>query len=243
MKYIIGNWKMNQNAKIIDNFIKSFKKNKVNNVKFGLAVPYVYIEKIKKKLGKTCLIGAENCSEYSSGAYTGEVSAEMLADFNIDFCLVGHSERRTIFAETDEQINEKIKQLIKNKITPLFCIGETLKEYENKETKKVIKKQIEKGLKGINASELNNLIIAYEPVWAIGTGKTADAKTINNITEYIKNLLLKMYGENSKSIKVLYGGSVNSENASNLLTDLVDGALVGGASLNAEKFINIGRNV
>ena len=90
---------------------------------------------------------------------------------------------------------------------------------------------------------MNNLIIAYEPVWAIGTGKTADAKTINNITEYIKNLLLKMYGENSKSIKVLYGGSVNSENASNLLTDLVDGALVGGASLNAEKFINIGRNV
>ena len=240
MKYLVGNFKNKLNKNDIVKYSNKLNELSFKNTEVIICPSSIYLSFFN---GINYKLGVQDISSFIDKTITGEISGEQLKSMGVEYVIVGHSERRTIFAETDEQINEKIKQLIKNKITPLFCIGETLKEYENKETKKVIKKQIEKGLKGINASELNNLIIAYEPVWAIGTGKTADAKTINNITEYIKNLLLKMYGENSKSIKVLYGGSVNSENASNLLTDLVDGALVGGASLNAEKFINIGRNV
>ncbi|MBQ8761884.1 MAG: triose-phosphate isomerase [Clostridia bacterium] len=244
MKFIFGNWKMNHNSKSCDEYIKIFKKQKVSNVKFGIAVPYVYLEKVSKKLRKNCLIGAQNCSAYEKGAFTGDISASMLKDLGIDFCLVGHSERRTKFFETDEDVNLKIKQLVQNNITPMLCIGETLQQYEAKETKKVLKKQLEKALKNIEASSLKKLIIAYEPVWAIGTGKTADSKTINNIIEYIKKELVKLLGETGSKIKVLYGGSVTDENANELIHNpIVDGALVGGASLDAVKFTNIGRNI
>ena len=241
MKFIYGNWKLNGSECEVDSFVKAFKKiRKPSNVEFGLAVPFLYIEKMMKKLSKKCAIGAQNVCYAEKGAYTGEISSKMLADKRVNFSLVGHSERRTQFFETNEQINQKIKLLFNSGVMPLLCVGETKEEREQKKTKKVLKLQLTKALKDIPKGK--KFIVAYEPVWAIGTGLTPEkAEIIENIS-YIKKVLTENI--NYPGISVLYGGSVKPENAKELLSsDVIDGALVGGASLNAEKFVNIAINL
>lgn len=235
---------MNNTSSEVQTFIKKFKKEKLpKGVIYGLAVPFPYIKEVAKGLDTLCLVGAENVCFAEKGAYTGEVSASMLADCKMNFCLVGHSERRQFFKETEAQINQKIFQLKNNGIIPVLCIGETEKEYKAGKTQEVLQAQLSADLQGVEQKkDFVDIMIAYEPVWAIGSGQTPTAKDIKKNFTFIKKVLKEILGENE--IKVLYGGSVKSSNAKELLSDeMVDGALVGGASLVVEDFINIGRNL
>ena len=240
MKYLFGNWKMNMSLAEIKDFAKKSKVKLPSNVYVGIAVPNVYIDACEK-LRKNMLLGAQNVSEYKDGAYTGEVSARMLNDLDLYFCIVGHSERRKYFNETNSAVSEKIKRLQEFDITPILCIGETLEQYEKKETKQVLAKQLAGSLKSVD--KFKQIIIAYEPVWAIGTGKVASAEIVDEICGFIKEEMLKIMGNNYPAI-VLYGGSVNQENSVQLgKLPSVDGFLVGGASQDAIKFIKIAENL
>lgn len=240
MKYLFGNWKMNMSLEEIKDFVKKSKVKLPSNVYVGIAAPNLYIDACEK-LRKNMLLGAQNVSEYKDGAYTGEVSARMLNDLDLYFCIVGHSERRKYFNETNSAVSEKIKRLQEFDITPILCIGETLEQYEKKETKQVLAKQLAGGLKGVD--KFKQIIIAYEPVWAIGTGKVASAEIVDEICGFIKEEMLKIMGNNYPAI-VLYGGSVNQENSVQLgKLPSVDGFLVGGASQDAIKFIKIAENL
>ncbi len=237
MKYIIGNWKMNKTAGEIVEFTRGLKKYKFpknSNVIFGLAVPYVYLLGMSKLQGHF-LIGAQNVSSHENGAYTGEISAEMLADVGLDFCIVGHSERRHLFNESNADVNNKLKRLQEYDMLPILCIGETLEEFEANKTKSVLSEQIKSALDGLDLKK--EMIIAYEPVWAIGTGKSASAEIIKDTTAFIKDELNAL----KVDYPILYGGSVNPANASEILhIENVDGALIGGASLDSDKFVQIG---
>ena len=240
MKYLFGNWKMNMSLAEIKDFVKKSKVKLPSNVYVGIAAPNLYIDACEK-LRKNMLLGAQNVSEYKDGAYTGEVSARMLNDLDLYFCIVGHSERRKYFNETNSAVSEKIKRLQEFDITPILCIGETLEQYEKKETKQVLAKQLAGSLKGVD--KFKQIIIAYEPVWAIGTGKVASAEIVDEICGFIKEEMLKIMGNNYPAI-VLYGGSVNQENSVQLgKLPSVDGFLVGGASQDAIKFIKIAENL
>lgn len=242
MKYLIANWKMSIYNAQIDKFFKDFKRAQFpGNITYGVSVPSVYLQKTALVLKKiNWLAGGQNVAFAESGAYTGENSAKMLKEVGTDFCLVGHSERRTYFNEDNQTINKKIKRLISNDIRPLLCIGETLEEYENKQTKKVLLKQLKECLDDIQ--DISNIIIAYEPVWAIGTGKTASTKDIKTNIQYIKQVIQKMF--NGKTVPVLYGGSVKPGKSADIFKiDCVDGALVGGASLNCADFWGIAKDM
>ena len=241
MKYLIANWKMSIYNAQIDQFFKDFKRSQFPlNITYGVSVPSVYLQKTALTLKKNgWLAGGQNVAFAESGAYTGENSAKMLKEVGADFCLVGHSERRTYFNEDNQTINKKINRLLNNDIKPLLCIGETLQEYENKQTKKVLLKQLKECLCDIK--DVSNIIIAYEPVWAIGTGKTASVKDIKTNIQYIKQVLQKMFG---KTVPVLYGGSVKPGMSADIFKiDCVDGALVGGASLNCADFLGIAKDM
>lgn len=241
MKYLIANWKMSIYNAQIDQFFKDFKRSQFPlNITYGVSVPSVYLQKTALTLKKNgWLAGGQNVAFAESGAYTGENSAKMLKEVGADFCLVGHSERRTYFNEDNQTINKKINRLLNNDIKPLLCIGETLQEYENKQTKKVLLKQLKECLCDIK--DVSNIIIAYEPVWAIGTGKTASVKDIKTNIQYIKQVLQKMFG---KTVSVLYGGSVKPGMSADIFKiDCVDGALVGGASLNCADFLGIAKDM
>lgn len=238
MKYLIGNWKMSISKDGIKKFLKDLKSIKFpKSLRLGIACPNVYIQDLQPEFSKIgWKTGSQNVSYAQSGAYTGEVSAQMLNDKKVDFCLVGHSERRTLFFEDNKMVNQKLVQLLSQKLTPILCIGETLEEFEKKLTKRVLSKQLKEGLKGIE--DPKDLIVAYEPVWAIGTGKSANTNDIKSCTIFIKQTLKKLYP--NKKIAVLYGGSVKPENAKQIFElDCVDGALVGGASLDCKKFFGI----
>jgi len=244
MKYIIGNWKMNVDADLVSSFNKSFKKADLNNkAVFGLAVPAIFVDDMKKSLSKiNCLVGTQNVSEHERGAFTGEISAKMLKDKGVNFCIVGHSERRAMYGDTNEVVNGKLNRLLECEITPLLCVGETLTEYEKGITKDVLKTQLINSLKNIEPKKLAGLIVAYEPVWAIGTGKTATNQEIKNCVEYILEILNSILGKNK--IPVLYGGSVKANNAKDILSiPNVSGALIGGASLNVESFLEIANSI
>jgi triosephosphate isomerase (TIM) len=175
------------------------------------------------------------------GAFTGEISASMLKSVGCEYVILGHSERRTIFNENDEMINMKIKKAIEKGLKPIFCIGETLDEREKGITKDVVKRQVEKGLQGVSSNEMKNIMIAYEPVWAIGTGKTATPEQAQEVHEFIRSLVNQIFSKSiSESLVIQYGGSVKPENATELLSQKdIDGALVGGACLKAESFLGI----
>ena len=231
MNYLLGNWKMNMSVSEIQTFDDEFNVANSPKLYVGIAVPsiyYGYCYRLKQKMS----VGLQNCSSFSSGAYTGEISAQMLNDVFADFCLVGHSERRQYFGETDESVNAKIKQLQQYDILPVVCVGETLTEYESGATKVVLGKQLEQGLKGLDWSK--EIVIAYEPVWAIGTGKTATTAEIEEICGFIHDKLRTL---SSREIPVLYGGSVKPSNATEIVAvPTVDGVLVGGASQRASDF-------
>jgi triosephosphate isomerase len=186
-------------------------------------------------------LSAQNLHEQPAGAYTGEVSAGMLVDAGCEYVIVGHSERRTLFGETNDVINNKLKAGISSGLVPIFCIGETLSEREKGQTFTVVDKQIKEGLNNLKTDDIKRIVIAYEPVWAIGTGRTATPEQAQEVHAYIREIIKKAYGEGvSEFVAVIYGGSVNPNNIAGLMAHPdIDGALIGGASLNIESFIRI----
>ena len=186
-------------------------------------------------------IGAQNMHWEETGAYTGEVSGKMLEVINVEYVIIGHSERRQYFAETDETVNKKVKSAFKYNLKPIVCVGETLEQKEEGKTNEVIKNQTKLALEGLSTEQVKNVIIAYEPIWAIGTGKTATSEDANNSIKEIRNEIKNIYGEEvANVVSILYGGSVKASNAKELFeTSDIDGALVGGASLKVEEFKNI----
>lgn len=229
MKLLVLNHKMNIEYSILDNYIKELSNIKNNNIKLVVCPSDIYLLKFKEN-GFT--IGGQNSSFDKKGNYTGEVSAEQLKSIGADYCIVGHSERRKYFAEDDNTINRKIKLLLDNDIDPILCVGETLEQKNAGVTKEIIMDQIAKALDGIRKDKIENVIIAYEPIWSIGSGMIPTIDELQNVILFIKDSLKKV----DCNIKVLYGGSVNEENISYLNNiDKLDGFLLGGVSLDTKR--------
>ena len=242
-KVIAGNWKMNMlpgEAIEMINELTPLVKDTKNEV--ILCVPYIDLFYALLTAQNTNIkIGAQNMHFEESGAYTGEVSGKMLKSINVEYVIIGHSERRQYFAETDETVNKKIKSAFKYGLKPIVCVGETLEQREAGKAVDVITKQTELALQGLSNEQVENTIIAYEPIWAIGTGKTATSEDANNSIKEIRNKISEIYGEETaQNVIIQYGGSVKSSNAKELfnMSD-IDGGLVGGASLKAEEFSKI----
>ena len=242
-KVIAGNWKMNMLPNEAMAFIETLApmvKNTQNEV--ILCVPYTDLfYSLLTSQGTNIKIGAQNMHFEEKGAYTGEVSAQMLKCIGVEYVIIGHSERRQYFAETDETVNKKVKTALKNELNPIVCVGETLEQRENGKTEEIITTQTKLALEGISSEDVKKVIIAYEPIWAIGTGKTATSEDANNSVKAIRNEIAKLYGNNiAEEIIIQYGGSVKSSNAKELFTTSdIDGGLVGGASLKADEFSKI----
>ena len=241
-KVIAGNWKMNKSPKDVEEFMESFPglvgdtENEVI-----LCVPFIDLCKaVKLSKGTNVKIGAQNMHFKDSGAYTGEISPKMLNDLNVEYVIIGHSERREYFNETDKTVNLKIKAALTHDLKPIVCVGETLEQREAGITKEFVTGQVRNALKEITEDELKKIIIAYEPIWAIGTGKTASKEDANEVCKWIREELRALYGDVADEIIIQYGGSVKSSNAKDLfeMSD-IDGGLVGGASLEPEEFSKI----
>ena len=242
-KVIAGNWKMNMlpgEAIEMINELTPLVKDTKNEV--ILCVPYTDLFYALLTAQNTNIkIGAQNMHFEESGAYTGEVSGKMLKAINVEYVIIGHSERRQYFAETDETVNKKIKSAFKYGLKPIVCVGETLEQREAGKAVDIITKQTELALQGLSNEQVENTIIAYEPIWAIGTGKTATSEDANNSIKEIRNKISEIYGEETaQNVIIQYGGSVKSGNSKELfnMSD-IDGGLVGGASLKAEEFSKI----
>ena len=242
-KVIAGNWKMNKLPNEAIDFIDRLTplvKDTKNEV--VVCVPYTDLfYALLTAQGTNIKIGAQNMHFEEKGAYTGEVSAQMLKSIGVEYVIIGHSERRQYFNETDETVNKKVKTAFKHELKPIVCVGETLEQREAGKAEEIITNQTEKALEGLTDEQVQNTIIAYEPIWAIGTGKTATSEDANNAIKAIRDKICQIYGQNvGKSIIIQYGGSVKSANCKELFTTSdIDGGLVGGASLNPEEFAKI----
>jgi len=245
---IAGNWKMNNNIeeslKLVETLI-SLTTTINNSVDILICPPFTALYPIKKLLnGSNIKLGAQNMHFENFGAYTGEISAKMLENIGVDYVIIGHSERRQYFNETDETVNKKLKVAINYGIKPILCVGETLEQREIGKEEFTVKNQIINDLTGIVPEDAMKIVIAYEPIWAIGTGRTATSSQANEMASFIRNTIEELYTtEISQNIIIQYGGSVNGGNASEIMNQSdIDGALVGGASLKAEEFIRIINN-
>ena len=242
-KVIAGNWKMNMLPDAAIRFIDELTpmvKNTENEV--VLCVPYTDLfYSLLAAQNTNIKIGAQNMHWEESGAYTGEVSGQMLKSIGVDYVIIGHSERRQYFAETDETVNKKIKSAFKYELKPIVCVGETLEQREAGEEKKIVTKQIELALEGLTDEQVENTIIAYEPIWAIGTGKTATSEDANDMVKAIREKISNIYGQMvANRVIIQYGGSVKASNAKELFSmSDIDGGLVGGASLKSDEFAKI----
>ena len=241
---IAGNWKMNQLVSGVKPFIEELKEYlpKTRNCDVVLCTPAVMIPTMVKA-GKECRVaaGGEDVSKYEKGAYTGEISADMLADVGAKYCIVGHSERREYHHESDSLVNEKAKALLAKGIVPIICVGESLEQREKNLTMEYIAYQVCAALSGIDGTQVRRCVIAYEPIWAIGTGKTATAEQAEEVCCEIRAVVRKLYGARSaRAVSILYGGSMNAKNAAELLAQPdIDGGLIGGASLKPADFAAI----
>ena len=242
-KYAMANFKMNKTDAEVEEYLKVLVPAvEGKETKIVLGVPFTSLKTAVEKTKKSeIMIAAQNMNENEKGAYTGEVSADMLSNLGVDAVIIGHSERRSIYNETNEVVNKKILRALKSGLISIFCIGETMYERKNQLTEQVLQKQITEGLKSVYANELKNIIIAYEPVWAIGTGVTPMDVEIIETLKVIRKVLASMYDEAiAEEVVVTYGGSVNDTNCKEMAKlEGVDGALVGGASLVPEKFLKI----
>ena len=242
-KVIAGNWKMNKLPNEAIDFIDRLTplvKDTKNEV--VVCVPYTDLfYALLTAQGTNIKIGAQNMHFEEKGAYTGEISAQMLKSIGVEYVIIGHSERRQYFNETDETVNKKVKTAFKHELKPIICVGETLEQREAGKAEEIITNQTEKALEGLTDEQVQNTIIAYEPIWAIGTGKTATSEDANNAIKAIRDKICQIYGQNvGKSIIIQYGGSVKSANCKELFTTSdIDGGLVGGASLDLEEFAKI----
>ncbi len=250
-KIVAGNWKMNKSleeATILASEVKGMVADEVKgNVKVILCIPFPYLITINNLLGKDnrISVSAQNCSEHEAGAYTGEVSAPMLKSMGIPYVILGHSERRQYFGEDGSLLAKKVDVSLKHQLTPIFCCGEPLEVREKGGHEVLIKKQVEESLFHLDESSIQKVVIAYEPVWAIGTGKTATSQQAQDMHAVIRTHLASKYGASvADSISILYGGSVNSANAKELFAcPDVDGGLVGGASLKSREFTEIIKSI
>ena len=242
-KIIAGNWKMNKLPNETIEFIEELApliKNTENEV--VICAPYIDLfYALLTVQGTNIKIGAQNMHFEEKGAYTGEVSGEMLKSIGVEYVIIGHSERRQYYNETDKAVNEKLKKALSIGLKPIVCVGENLEQRENGEAKEIVTTQTKLALEGINGENAKKTIIAYEPIWAIGTGKTATKEDANETIKWIREEIEKIYGKDiADCVIIQYGGSVKSTNAKDLFTmPDIDGGLIGGASLNAQEFANI----
>jgi len=242
-KIVAGNWKMNTTlqegielAKAVNSMVNE------NDVTVVLCTPFIHLTEVKKVISKkNVFLGAQNCADQKSGAYTGEVSAAMVKSTGATHLVLGHSERRAYYGETDAKLAVKVKLALENGLTPIFCIGEVLEEREAGKQFDVVKSQLDKGLFDLSAEDFSKIVIAYEPVWAIGTGKTATGEQAQEIHKVIRDHIAAKYGATvAENTSILYGGSCKASNAGELFANNdVDGGLIGGASLKAEDFLGI----
>jgi triosephosphate isomerase (TIM) len=246
-KIVAGNWKMNKNleeAKTLTSEIMAMVADEVKSeTKIVLCTPFPYLLTIKNQLGAGARIevGAQNCSEHDSGAHTGEVSAAMIKSLGVPYVIIGHSERRQFFGEDGKLLAQKVDKALANGLTPIFCCGEPLEIREKGTHETLVKKQVEEALFHLTADQIQKVVIAYEPVWAIGTGKTATSQQAQDMHAMIRKYLMERYGKDvAENISILYGGSVKPDNARELFScPDVDGGLVGGASLKSRDFLEI----
>jgi triosephosphate isomerase len=250
-----ANWKMNMGASATEDFLKSFL-SKIQGQSFTseivIAPPFVSLAKLAdilhspaaSKEAQTIQIAAQNCSDYDAGAFTGEVSVLMLREFFVHYVIIGHSERRAIYGETDATINAKIHKAREANLKPIFCIGETLAQREAGQLETVLRSQITAGLNNVSDKDMTEIVIAYEPVWAIGTGVTATSQQAQDAHAFVRSVLADLYGtDTAAKIRIQYGGSVKPGNAAELMAcPDIDGALIGGASLEPQSFLDIIRN-
>ena len=242
---VAGNWKMNKTFEEAEELVGSLAselENKELKCEVVVCPPALYLEMATDYADEsTLLVGGQNVSEHDSGAYTGEVSASMLDSIDVDYCIVGHSERRKYHSEKEDVLSEKVNKLLDFGISPIYCCGEVVEERENNTYFDVVKQQISDGVFHLNADEFSHVVIAYEPVWAIGTGLTATPEQAQEMHAFIRNLLKEKYGgEVADSTTILYGGSCNAKNAAELFSQKdVDGGLIGGASLKKDDFLTI----
>ena len=239
---IIGNWKMNKDLDEAKKLVKEIVSEKLdNNVEKVVCVPFVYVTEVRKLLEGTDVgLGVQNMFFETKGAFTGEISPVMLKSCGVSYVILGHSERRTIFNETDEIINKKVKSALQDKWIPILCFGETLEERNLVIENDIVEKQIRNTLDDIIVNDIEKVIIAYEPIWAIGTGLTASSDDAENMIKFIREILYDIYGNLSENIRIQYGGSVKPNNIKDLMQkENVDGALVGGACLESTSFCEL----
>jgi triosephosphate isomerase len=247
-KVIVGNWKMNKVGAEAENFIKEFDNfsQTVDKKKviLGISSPYLWLKTIKS-LSKNVMISAQNVHHEVSGAFTGEISIPMLKDIGINASLVGHSERRTYFNETNQTCNKKLHMMQTHQMIPLYCFGETLAQYQAGQSKAVVEAQLKEGLNGLTPDFVKKTILAYEPVWSIGTGINASVEIAQDMCAHVRKVIKNMFGENvASNVIIQYGGSVKPENAKVYLSSPdIDGVLVGGASLKVESFIDLVKTI
>ncbi|MDR7855730.1 triose-phosphate isomerase [Tissierella sp.] len=239
---IAGNWKMNNTIKEGLQLIEEIKSQKlIEEVEAVICLPFTMLQAGKKAIENTNIkLGAQNMHWENNGAFTGEVSPLMLKELGVEYVILGHSERRQYFNETDDNVNKKIKSALIHGIKPIVCVGETLEQREEEIEKDVVKSQILNAFEGIEGKDLDNIVIAYEPIWAIGTGKTASSDDANYMLGFIRETIGSKYGDKKDIIRIQYGGSVKPSNIKELMNkNEIDGALVGGASLKAEDFVSL----
>lgn len=245
-KIVAGNWKMFLNCPetqtLVTELLSLYRQEVKSDVQVILSPAFIHLQAVKSRIENQAnfSLAAQNLHEADQGAFTGEVSGPMLVSAGVEYVLIGHSERRSIFQESDARLAAKTDAALKHGLIPIFCIGETLEERENEKTFDVIRHQLEAGIFHLSAEPFKNIIIAYEPVWAIGTGKTASPEQAQEVHAFIRKTLFEKYGNLADQISILYGGSVNPGNAQQLFScPDIDGGLVGGASLKAKDFIEI----
>lgn len=244
---VIGNWKMNglltRNTALLSDLASGVADESLQGVDIAVCPPSVYVQSAALQLGKADIgIGAQNLSEHASGAYTGEVSAEMLVDTGCSLVIIGHSERRTLFGESDSDVAAKVKAALASGLMPVVCVGETLQQREAGQATSVVNDQLQQALAGLNTADMEKTVVAYEPVWAIGTGLTASPEHAQDIHYVLRSTLAGFAAGVADKVRIVYGGSVNAGNAEALFAQPdIDGGLIGGASLKAQDFIAICR--
>ncbi|WP_166263233.1 triose-phosphate isomerase [Marinobacter caseinilyticus] len=242
-KLVAANWKMNGSKALVQSLAEGLKAglpSLENDVNIAIIPPALYIADVQRELAETqCGFGVQNIARWEQGAYTGEISSAMAADSGCGFALVGHSERRQLFGETDEAVADKVRQAMCHGLVAIVCVGETLEERNSGSANAVVAQQLQGCLQGVDGAQWKNIVVAYEPVWAIGTGKTATAKDAQAMHKHMRQLLAEL-GAPAEDITLLYGGSVKPDNAAELFAEPdIDGGLIGGASLNSDDFISI----
>ena len=242
-KLVAGNWKMHGDRQMVSSLLKKLLNKQAPSVKFLVFPPYPYLSQAAEILaGSDIGLGAQDCSQAEEGAYTGEVSVAMLADVGVSHVLLGHSERRQYHAETDEQVLAKAQRVLAAGLVPVICVGETFEQREAGATEKVVLQQLTSILQGLTLAQLQKVVVAYEPVWAIGTGLTATPEQAQEVHALLRAAVAKLHKELAASMLFLYGGSMKPDNAA-LVLEMpdIDGGLIGGASLDADQFLAIGK--